>query len=120
MPIYDEYLDEDCELFIGRQIVEDDDQSLFSQGEAITHTNETFFVQIQKDTHFTKENCPEIGDFIWEGFMQCELIQIGLLLTIQQLCKGVNLGSIHDYGDLFFAWALCTTLWKNKLRIRIR
>lgn len=25
LPIYDEYLDEDCELFIGRQIVEDDD-----------------------------------------------------------------------------------------------
>jgi hypothetical protein len=52
--------------------------------------------------------------------MQCELIQMGLSPTIQQLCKGVNLGSIHDYGDLFFAWASCTTLWKNKLRIRIR
>jgi hypothetical protein len=61
-PIYDEYLDEDCELFMGRQIVEDDDQSLFSQGEAITHTNDAnFIVQIQKVTHFS-----EIGDFIWE------------------------------------------------------
>ena len=60
LPIYDEYLDEDCELFMGRQIVEDDDQSLFSQGEAITHTNDAnFIVQIQKVTHFT-----EIGDFI--------------------------------------------------------
>jgi hypothetical protein len=69
-PIYDEYLDEDCELFMRRKIVKDDDQSLFSQGEAITHTkDENFIVQIQKITHFTKENCLEIGDFIWEGFM---------------------------------------------------
>ena len=45
---------------MGRQTIEDDDQSLFSQGEAITHTNDAnFIVQIQKVTHFT-----EIGDFI--------------------------------------------------------
>ena len=112
-PIYDEYLDENCELFMGRQTIEDDDQSLFSQGEAITHTNDAnFIVQIQKVTHFTK-----IGDFLWEGFMQRELIR--MLFTIQQLSKEVNLGSIHEYGDLFPTWASCATLWRNKLRIRI-
>ena len=45
--------------------------------------------------------------------MQCELIQIGLLLTIQQLCKGVNLGSIHDYGDLFFMGFMYYTMEKQ-------
>ena len=89
-----------------RKIVEDDDQSLFSQGEAITHTNdENFIVQIQKVTHFTEDNCLEIGDFISEGFMQRELIQMGFSFTIQQLSKEVNLGSIHEYGDLFPTWA---------------
>jgi hypothetical protein len=64
-----------------RKIVEDDDQSLFSPGEAITHTkDENFIVQIQKVTHFTEENCLEIGDFIWEGFMQRELIRMGCRL----------------------------------------
>ena len=59
---------------MGRQTIEDDDQSLFSQGEAITHTNDAnFIVQIQKVTHFT-----EISDFILEGFMQHELILMGL------------------------------------------
>jgi hypothetical protein len=120
-PIYDKYLDEDCELFLRRTIVEDDDQSLFSQGEAITHTNdENFIVQIQKVTHFTEDNCLEIGDFIWEGFMQRELIRMGLSFTIQQLSKEVNLGSIHEYGDLFPTWASCATPWQNKLQIRIR
>jgi hypothetical protein len=104
-----------------RKIVEDDDQSLFSQGEAITHTNdENFIVQIQKVTHFTEENCLEIGDFIWKGFMQRELIRMVLSFTIQQLSKEVNLGSIHEHANLFPAWASCATLWRNKLQIRIR
>ncbi len=55
-PIYDEYPDEDCELDMGRKIVEDDDQSIFIQGDDITHIHdEAFFVQIQKVNHFTKE-----------------------------------------------------------------
>jgi hypothetical protein len=47
--------------------------------------------------------------------MQHELIRMGLSLTIQQLCEEGNLGSRHEYGDLFLAWASCATIWQNKL-----
>lgn len=30
-PFYDKYLDEDCELYMSRQVVENDDETFFSQ-----------------------------------------------------------------------------------------
>ena len=105
---------------MGRKIVEDDDQSIFIQGDDITHIHdETFFVQIQKVNHFTKELFRERW-FHMRSFYATWINSNGLSFTIQQLSKEVNLGSIHEYGDLFPTWASCATLWRNNLQIRIR
>ena len=51
----------------------------------------------------------KMHDFIWEAFVQCEVIQFGSTLTRikpQQICEDGNLGSMGEYANLFVALAL--------------
>ena len=64
----------------------------------------------------------KMHDFIWEAFVQCEVIQFGSILTRikpQQICEDGNLGSMGEYANLSVALASSTTLWQNKLQIKI-
>ena len=61
-------------------------------------------------------NAPHLkntGDFIWEAFVQREVIKMGSTLTRtkpQQFCEDGNLGLMGEYADLFVALASCATL----------
>ena len=67
-------------------------------------------------------NAPHLenmGDFIWEAFVQREVIKMGSTLTKtkpQQFCEDRNLGLMGEYANLFVALASCATLWQNKLQ----
>ena len=60
----------------------------------------------------------KMHDFIWEAFVQCEVIQFGSTLTRikpQQICEDGNLGSMGEYANLFVALASSTIPWQKQI-----
>ena len=60
----------------------------------------------------------KMHDFIWEAFVQCEVIQFGstlIRIKPQQICEDGNLGSMGEYANLFVALASSTIPWQKQI-----